>query len=324
MEPINDELLIRYLLGETSEAEGTAVGQWLKADPDHARKYAELKWVWESSKKAGQLADPEQAWQKFVERRDVLASNKKPIRNLWSSPWIRVAASLTLLIAFVGLYALSLPHGGKAYFTTVYLESGDAILRERLLDGSEVILNKHSSLSYTQPLFSEVRKVELISGEAYFDVIHLPENLFTVTADELVIRVLGTAFNVSKQDSNPSVTLDRGVVGLVSGRDSLVLAPGEMGIQDRLTGQLQRSKPENELYKYYVNNLFIADNIPLETLVQALRAAYGVEIEIPDQALRNKPITTTLPYGNLDQNINVISETLELQIIKQGNKIILE
>lgn len=321
MELINDELLIRYLLGETTEAEGDAVGQWLKADPANAKQYEELQWVWDSSKKAGQVADPEQAWQKFVKRRD--ASGTKT-RSLWSSPWIKVAASLTLLLSLIGIYALTLPHLGKAYFTAVYLESGDAVLRERLLDGSEVILNKHSRLSYSQPLFSKVRKVELLSGEAYFDVIHLSDNLFTVTTDALSIQVLGTAFHVSKKDKRQTVTLDRGAVGMYSDRDFLVLAPGEMGVLDRTTLQLQRTRPDNELYKYYFNNLFVADNIPLETLIEAMAGAYGVEIEIQDQALRDRPITTTLPFGNLDQNLDVISETLQVRIVRQGNKIILE
>jgi len=326
MEPMNDDLLIRYLLRETTAAEDKAVHIWMEADPINEKRYSELRWIWESSKKISpaEIRDTDHAWQRFKERRELLPSKVAKHRFLLSSTWIRVAASLTLLVGFIWTFTFFLPHNGMAYFTSVKLESGDQVLNERLLDGSWIVLNKHTSLSYSQPLFSNLRKVQLNAGEAYFDVLPDPDKPFLVTAQDISIRVLGTSFHVKTGSKGQEVILESGSVEVTSGSDELTLVPGEMALQDSGTSQLQKSTPDNGLYKYYVNNLFVAENIPLQDLVRVLSEAYGVSIRIADEAMQRQLITTTLIYGSLDQNLEVIRETLDVGILKKSDQIIIE
>jgi len=326
MEPINDDLLIKYLLRETTTSEDKDIQTWLDADPINAKRYQELQWVWESSKKLPQTTSPntEKAWQRFKERRESFQSSLTKTRMTWSSPWTAVAASIALLVGLIWIFTFLLPHGGQAYFTAVKLETGDQVVNERLLDGSWIILNKHTSLSYYQPLFSNLRKVQLNKGEAYFDVKPDSDKPFLVTAEDLSIRVLGTSFHVKTSPKGQEVILEKGSVEVTSGTDKLTLAPGEMVRRDTQTNQLQKSTSENDLYRYYVNNRFVAENIPLKALVSALSEAYGVPIQIPDKAIQGQLITTTLIYGSLDQNLEVIQETLGIRISKQGNQIIIE
>ena len=326
MEPINDDLLIRYLLRETTAAEDKVVQTWLEADPVNEKRYSELRWVWGNSKKIApeDSRDSEEAWQRFKVRREALKSSVTKSRITWSSPWTAVAASIALLIGFIWIFTFLLPHGGQAYFTSVKLVSGNEVVNERLLDGSWVVLNKHTSLSYSQPLFSKQRKVEMNAGEAYFDVEPDPKRPFVITVQDLNIRVLGTSFHVKTSPSGQEVILENGSVEVASGTDKIILEPGEMARRDIPTQQLHKSTPDNELYRYYINNLFVAENIPLQELVRALSEAYGVSIRIADKAMQTQPITTTLPYGSLDQNLEVIRETLNVRILKQEEQVIIE
>jgi transmembrane sensor len=327
MEPINDDLLIRYLLRETSAEEETAVQTWLKADPINKKKYSELQWIWEKSIQINpnETANVDQAWQRFKDRRKSAQSSVPKSRRMWLSPLIKVAASLTLLVGFVWIFSVLLPHGGQAYFTSVILESKDKIVTERLLDGSWITLNKHSRLSYYQPLFSKQRSVRFLAGEAYFDVKPDSDRPFIVNVqDDFNVRVLGTSFHVKISPTRHEVILERGSVEVSSESDKLILTPGEMALIDIGTNQFQKSTPRNDLYKYYVSNLFVAESLPLEDLIHALGDAYGEVILIPDRELQKQPITTTLIYGSLDENLAVIGATLNVQILRKGKQIIIE
>lgn len=71
----------------------------------------------------------------------------------------------------------------------------------KLDDGSEVSLNTDSSIRVT--MLKEERQIELLSGEAFFDVAKDANRPFTVATEQQQITVLGTAFNVrQREDEN--------------------------------------------------------------------------------------------------------------------------
>lgn len=71
----------------------------------------------------------------------------------------------------------------------------------KLDDGSEVSLNTDSTIRVT--MLKEERQIELLSGEAFFDVAKDANRPFTVATEEQQITVLGTAFNVrQREDEN--------------------------------------------------------------------------------------------------------------------------
>src|SRR5690554_3792373 len=303
---MNDELLTKYLLKETSGEENLLVEQWLRAHPDHQKQYEQMQWVWENSKTTLQhsTVDEDLAWEKFKTKR---SRTSKTIRFPF---WLRGVAAAFVLLA-IGWIALSfIPHSGRAYFTEVVLEAGGNSQREILLDGTLVTLNKNSKLSYSQTMFSGERHAYLLEGEAYFEVRRDEDKPFYIQADDLTIKVLGTSFNVKKQGDYTHVVLDRGSVSVALGRQSLVLEPGEKVAVNKESKILEKTEIENRLYRYYLNNKFEAENIPLQQIVAALNDAYEANISIASDDLKSRRITTTLEYGSLDKNLEVIKETL--------------
>ncbi|MBO9728119.1 MAG: FecR domain-containing protein [Chitinophaga sp.] len=104
-----------------------------------------------------------------------------------------------------------------------------------LPDGSKVWLNAASTLTYKISRTSRERLVEL-KGEAYFEVARDANRPFKVLSKGQVIEVLGTHFNVSSYDDEPSVktTLAEGAVKIVETNKhrDVVLEPGQQATLD--------------------------------------------------------------------------------------------
>ena len=103
----------------------------------------------------------------------------------------------------------------------------------RLPDGSSVMLNHYSSLSYPEKFQSDKREVEL-NGEAYFEVSKDPKHPFIVQTETIDVQVLGTHFNVDAYHDNLDVktTLLSGSVAVSNKSKSvrMVLKPNEIAI----------------------------------------------------------------------------------------------
>jgi ferric-dicitrate binding protein FerR (iron transport regulator) len=103
-----------------------------------------------------------------------------------------------------------------------------------LPDGTKVWLNAASSIRYPVAFTGRERKVE-ITGEAYLEVAQQSSAPFIVTAGNMQLQVLGTAFNVNAYADEPAIvaTLAEGSVNVVlqpaAGQKpaAIVLKPGQ-------------------------------------------------------------------------------------------------
>jgi len=83
-----------------------------------------------------------------------------------------------------------------------------------LLDGSTVDLNARSQLRVE---FSDrERRVELLTGQALFQVAKDKARPFTVRSGEATVRAVGTQFDVNRKDSGTTVTVLEGRVAVYS------------------------------------------------------------------------------------------------------------
>jgi ferric-dicitrate binding protein FerR (iron transport regulator) len=68
----------------------------------------------------------------------------------------------------------------------------------------------------------------------------------------------------------------------------------------------------------------VAKNLKLTKLVEALNAAYDSEVEVLSARAKEMSITTTLPYGSLKDNLEIIRQTLGVTVSQNGDNIIIE
>lgn len=161
-----------------------------------------------------------------------------------------------------------------------------------LKDGSTVILNSESSLSYASNFGESVRELTLI-GEAFFEVTENPHKPFIVKSGNIITTALGTSFNISNFPGEEKIT-----VSLATGKVKVeevnqpseskykpyLLNPGEqirysVGVKE--FEKLRNEDDEDYLWKDGIISLKHAD---LDEVVEKLERWYGVKIEISNQS----------------------------------------
>ena len=321
-------MLIKYLLEETSPDEVTAVESWIEADPKHKKHFEEFRWVWIKSKDLVQAdnIDEDAAWERFQTLREAnqKKGHPKAQQRFLTSAWARVAAAFVLLGAITAIVLSFLPHSGKALYSNVALVAEQETVKELLLDGTLLTLNKNAKLSYSQKWLGNNRHVKLEQGEAYFEVEKNPKRPFVIDVGELEVKVLGTSFNIKKTKERTIVIVDEGVVQVSTGTDELLLQENEKAIIYNDNGDMEKSASTDQLFKYYVSKEFVAKNLKLTTLVEALNTAYNSEVEVLSERAKEMSITTTLAYGSLKDNLEIISQTLGVTVSQKGDNIIIE
>jgi len=125
---------------------------------------------------------------------------------------------LNFSLFFISIFLISCSSN-----TTV--STSDKFEEVELPDGSIVLLNKNSEISY--PKDFEERNVEL-KGEAYFEVVP-NSTTFKVISGENEVTVLGTSFNVQATSESMEVEVSTGEVEMKSPKGKHKLRKGNRG-----------------------------------------------------------------------------------------------
>ncbi len=176
-----------------SPAREREFARWLRADPRHAATVARLE---QTLCLLGELPEFRAELNTAFDRAAPLvpfppatAETLAPAARRWprALAWAGVAAALTLG-SFVGWRALQPPPETRFTTTVAGYE------RARLDDGSTLELNAASAVRVQ--FTAAQRRVNLDAGEAHFAVAHDTARPFIVSAGDVAVRAVGTAFNV--------------------------------------------------------------------------------------------------------------------------------
>lgn len=317
---MNDEILIKFLLKETNEEENAAVKEWLAADEANLASFQQFGKIWEAGKKlntASQL-DENEAWNRFKVKASALP--KAPVtlplkaqRNNYS--WLKIAAIFVLAIGIWTMYSIFKP---EAY---TQLTAQNEVRTTTLPDGSSITLNRKSLLSYASD-FKNDRSVRLDSGEVFFNVAHDKTRPFVIKTDDVSVEVVGTSFNVKHMRKETEVIVETGIVKVTVGSEEIKLTKGEKVLISHLSKKLVKEQNEDQLYNYYRSQQFELNNTPLWKIAAVLGEAYGRKITLTP-AIRDLPLSTTLKFGSLDQNLEIICQSLDLNRTNQQQEILL-
>lgn len=167
-----------------------------------------------------------------------------------------------------------------------------------LEDGTAVSLAPDSAIAVA--FDSGERKVELLQGEAFFEVTSDPDRAFRVTADEMNVTVLGTAFNVRLADRSVSVAVREGLVGLRPGSglppetgdpaERLELTAGDWAVLDE-NAEVRRGRlPPDEIGAWREGRL-VARERAMSDVLDDLRRYHTGLILLTDPALGTQKVT---------------------------------
>lgn len=315
---INDDLLVKYLLGEATAEEQAEVLAWVEESDSNRKYFNDFKLIWDNSKKlaAASTIDENAAWQRFQQRVIAEKPATKTIPLGRRINWMRVAAILVLMIGGVWMARY------MVWGTNTQLMAGNEVKVETLPDGTIVTLNKGAVLKYNSRMSGNTRNVTL-EGEAFFDVTPDKNKPFIITADDAKIKVVGTSFNVKTTDEKTEVIVETGIVEVSKRKNAVTLNPNEKATVLQSSEVPLKEAVDDVLYNYYRTKELVCKNTPLWRLVDVLNDAYNVNIEIGDARLKDMEITTTFKNQNLDDVLDVIARTLNVRVEKNGKNIVL-
>lgn len=262
-------------------------------------------------------------------------------RNLWQS-WMKVAASVAAvaLLSALLIFTLKPLEVGEIVKHQRSSEAGEMVryetiggeIKEIILpDGSEVVLNANSTLMLPRQ-WEQEREVWL-SGEAFFTVKKFPVRIegkermvkFTVHTSSLQVQVLGTEFNVSDRDQKAVVVLNSGSIQLQLPSDStIMMVPGELASFENGKQKIVKKAVKPEVYSSWKNSEWILDNLTLEELASKIETRYSVQVEIRNKKEGKGSVSGVVPTENLDILLAALATTLEVEVTRKDNKVIIE
>lgn len=219
---------------------------------------------------------------------------------------IKYAAAITVLIIVAsGIYHLNkIPE--NVYVSTSYGERKQITLP----DGSTVILNSLSSVSYPENIHKGKKREIKLDGEAYFDVAKDRKKPFIVKASEIDIRVLGTKFNVSayKNDEYIITSLYEGAVAITFGAEnSIQLKPDKQAVYHKKTDTIELSEITDENQSAWISDSMYFENIPLKDIFKILERERDITFSVSAEI--NKELKLTAKF-NKNESVEEILEYL--------------
>lgn len=217
---------------------------------------------------------------------------------------IRFAAVLTLpLLIFTiwNLYNMQLSSKQTESIITWQEIESPAGMRSflKLPDGTDMWLNAGSKVKYSIPFTRESRHLEL-TGEAYLQVAKNPNSPFIVEAQNTMVQVLGTQFNVKAypDENNVEIALKEGKVEFYYSKDTgknlyTKLEVNDLVVLNKKNRTITRENGNIESYIAWHKNLLVFDDTPMIEVASKLEKWYGVRVVIADDEILKYKFTTT-------------------------------
>jgi hypothetical protein len=288
-------------------------------------------------------------WIKIEEKENILRAKSK-VRFLKKHLLTGVAASLIFCLISVWFYKNHfIVINNDVTYQELIEDNSEGLVEQTnnskkpqiitLSDGSSVLLQPNSKLSYPKIFAINERKVYL-SGEGFFEISKNPKKPFYVYANEIVTKVVGTSFRIKAYSDQPNieVLVRTGKViiksnNLVSNSNlvEVVLLPNQALVFKR--NKLIFNKITNIIQdKELTHNVgtieqfsFEFKDIPVSQIFETIEQAYSVDIDYPKNKLRDCHLTTSLSDQPMTEKLKIICNSIgnNTTFEMNGNQIII-
>lgn len=259
---------------------------WLHASPEHFSAWAQVNRAWAAVVQPTTHAH----WPAPAK----VARLERPRRT-----GSMLAAACVAIVA-LGVVWLSNPDWQADYHT------GTGEIRVvQLDDGSQLTLAARSAvdIDYT----SNTRHITLLSGEALFDVVHDNKRPFQVDASNVVVRVLGTSFDVARSAAGVKVEVREGAVSVNAGGTPYRLAAGQRLWLNAGQANGEQSAVAADDVASWVDGQQFFENATVLEVVEQLRKYHRGWIVINNEALGNKRVTGLYDLHDTQRALNALA-----------------
>ncbi len=308
-------LIHKQLRGEIDPNEANKLDQWMDRQPDASLR-EDMGKIWQLSTRYKDGYEPEvqQGLTRFKARlkEEQAALAVKPQLRARRS-WLAAAAALALLVT-AGLWWVMQGSSDAYAYSTAAGETQELTLP----DGSRVLLNESSVLTYLSGDNATGDRAVRLSGEAFFSVKKDASRPFVIETQATRTTVLGTAFNVRAYPQEPTeeVEVVEGRVRLEQkqGEESVELQPLERGVCQTKAGELYKLEVSHaNAPSWYTHELEFKKERLAPALLEIERY-YNVKLRLSNPDLKDCLYNAKLKGVTLDDFIRSLEAVFGLEV----------
>lgn len=224
--------------------------------------------------------------------------------------------------------------GTSAIKTVTYTTRTGQQANIQLDDGSSVVMNVGSSLSYTPAGRDRTRKVSL-SGEAFFSVKGHSGSPFTVSTSNSVVTVLGTEFKVrdysfedaariavrSGRVNASGAVLDAGM-SVVSRLEAPTSSSGGFSSGGSRFSVLKANQVSSDEFVFIDQKLAI-DGLTLAEAIPLLEQWFDIDIQVPVGTVMGRRLTGVFPLSALPNLSLILEGSINVKVLEAGRTFVI-
>jgi len=246
----------------------------------------------------------------------------KTARTAWASRRALIAAAAVLVTTAGAAWWV----GHNAMRAETIQAPAEHSMTLRLADGSTAVIGADAMISveYTK----DVRGLNVMRGETYFEVQHDATRPFVVRAGDVQIKAVGTAFNVTRASDAVSVTVTRGVVEVTTMRSagepggglrrrySVRVASGQkitLATDEKINNGFSLVSVENVEWR---NGRAVFVGAPLSRVIALINKTGDVRIVINDPRVAELDYSGTILASRINEWIAALPKIYPIDIVK--------
>lgn len=293
----------RVSLAEADQETNGEFEAWLAADNRNHAAWRQIETPW------AYFGENSAAPELIAARRAALGDARRLGQRRWGTRNLspRIAAIAALLCIGVVVWAAFVWHGATQDYRTAFGERRTLVLS----DGSRISLDSQSEVrvAYSR----NARELELLRGQARFEVAHDVERPFSVRAGSQKVVATGTDFNVDIPSSQQVlVTLIEGHVVVLGGKKPVELHAGEQ--LSALNGRVARVErvAADRITSWESGQLFF-DNEDLSSVVQRVSRYATTPVTVMDGKAAHLKISGVFNAGDAVGFVETVTHYLPLK-----------
>lgn len=274
---------------------------WLAEEDSHTRAMDEMLDMWDDLGSIKQMPIE-------LNRTDHAAN-----QGSWLAASVAIAASFVL--AFF-LWPTSISTDPALLFQTAIGERSTFTMK----DDSVVTLNTDSKIRvrYSQ----STRMIDLVRGEAFFEVAKNPDRPFEVNAGTAKVTALGTAFNIYRKKRGADITVTEGVIRVTELGDTGNRAPAievlhvNEYIRATDSGLEATDSVDTTSLIAWQSGKLIAKEMTVRDLVEQLARYQKTRILLSDGDIAAMTISGVFELDQPQSMMNALALSLGLQVVE--------
>jgi transmembrane sensor len=315
---------------EASAAEKREFGEWVALAPECVEACLRIAQVHAAVSRAD-VRWPETSVEDLV--RDALATPEDSVVPLrphvpWKRlekreeehrrPALRWAAALAVSVLVAASLSWWFMLAGNEQFQTKLGEQHLVVLA----DGSRVTLNTASKIEVR--LRAGHRIVQLLQGEALFEVTHDAQRPFDVYAGNVVVRAVGTRFDIDRRATRTAVTVVEGRVAMIAAGSATgtlpVLSARDRVIVDSAGGGAGAVEHNVNLAETtaWTQHQLVFHHRPLGEIAEEFNRYNVGRIEIRSASLREQEVTGTFRSNDVASFMAVLAGIPGARVVDDG------